>query len=103
MNGGQIPSGQPPHIRDMILEGSKNGYRKLRLLKLLRPEPVSRDDKKHDNSPPRPEQGWEGSYVGDAVKAPLHRVQWQPNMGPQRLSRLFHTNYCGIVRYSGMG
>ncbi|KAF8138816.1 hypothetical protein EV363DRAFT_1445610 [Boletus edulis] len=87
-----------PSINQLMLESSKDGYKKLRLLKLLRPEPVDANP-----LPALPETSWEHPYVGDAANALWdHIVKWfGVETGPA--GRELYARYCAIVQSSGMG
>ncbi|KAF8554216.1 hypothetical protein OG21DRAFT_1509127 [Imleria badia] len=81
-------------VMNMILDGPKHGYKNLRLLKLLRAEPVLKRDK-HIKLPPY--LGWEENYVGGAADALWAHIQTWSN------ERYFYPKYSAIVQSSGMG
>ncbi|KAF8548004.1 hypothetical protein OG21DRAFT_1489735 [Imleria badia] len=108
-------------IMDMILDGPKNGYQNLRLLKLLRQGEyqsiISRNsihiqhlgtvlkDDTLECTKSAPELGWEGNYVGDATNALWAHIQTWFNRSedPQLALRYSYPKYSAIVQASGMG
>ncbi|KAF8138824.1 hypothetical protein EV363DRAFT_1314913 [Boletus edulis] len=92
-----------PDVQEMILDGSKNGYQKLRLLKH-----VSQVGQHPEYMFPTfltpPEQGWRDAYVGEGVDALWEHIQTSFEMSSRSGSnRRVYAKYCPVVQSSGMG
>ncbi|KAF8554213.1 hypothetical protein OG21DRAFT_1484826 [Imleria badia] len=94
-------------VMSMILDGPKDGYKNIRLLKLLRPDTeVSKVQLKEytKDEAITSSKSWEREYVGDAADALWEHIrEWYKKAQSPDAGQSFYAKYVAIVQSSGMG